>query len=164
MKLELLGIVLFVILAILAWANFPVNSMPKVIPTDKITYDFVVNVISGSLRGRQFNGFFSYKPSILRGKGQETIAVIEAEFNYLSKYTHNDGMPSISFTDGNFERLTWVLGKQTERFGFNAGFRRLQFCRDEEAFIQEGKDYFGYLDENTYVDGAGKITYILRKG
>lgn len=163
MNLKLLGIILFVMLTTLTLANLRVNSIPKVIPTDKITYDFVVNVISGSLRGRQFNGFFSYEPSIITGKGQETIAVIEAEFNYLSKYTHNDGMPSISFTDGNFERLIWVLGKPTERFGFNAGFQRLQFGRDEEAFIQEGKDYFGYLDENTYVDGAGKITYILRK-
>lgn len=163
MNLTLLAIILFIILTTLILANLPINSMPNIIPTDKITYDFVVNIISGSLRGQQFHGFFTYKPSILTGKGQETIAVIEAEFHYLSKYTHHDGMPSISFTDGNFERLTWVLGKQTERFGFNAGFQRLQFGRDEEAFIQEGKDYFGYLDENTYVDGAGKITYILRK-
>ena len=87
----------------------------------------------------------------------------EAAFNYLSKYTHQDGVPSLSFNNGKFERLIWVLGKPTERFGFNAGFERWQFGRDEESFIREGKDYFGYLDEDTYVDGAGTITYTQRK-
>ncbi|MCC5619990.1 hypothetical protein [Nostoc sp. CHAB 5715] len=128
---------------------------------ENITYNFLVNVISGSLKGRQFSGFFSYDPSLLKRKGQETITVLEAEFNYLSKYTHKDGIPSISFTDGNFERFIWVNGKTTERFGFNDGFGRTQFGRTEEAFIRNGKDYFGYLDENTYVDGAGTITYTL---
>lgn len=127
---------------------------------EKITYDFHVNVISGSLKGKEFNGFFSYNPLLLTGKGKETITVQEAEFNYLSKYTHKDGIPSISFTDGNFEKIIWVSGKSTERFGFNDGFNRTQFGRDEEAFIREGKDYFGYLDKNNYVDGAGKIVYV----
>ncbi len=76
MNLTLVGIILFVMLTTLILVNLRVNSMPKVIPTDKITYDFVVNVISGSFRGRQFNGFFSYEPSILTGKGPETIAVL----------------------------------------------------------------------------------------
>ncbi|MEH2399933.1 hypothetical protein [Nostoc sp.] len=130
--------------------------------TKNITYNFLVNVISGSLKGKQFSGFFSYDPSLLKGKGQETITVLEAEFNYLSKYTHEDGIPSISFTDGNFERFTWVNGKATERFGFNDGFERTQFGRNEETFIQNGEDYFGYLNERTYVDGAGTITYASR--
>ena len=30
--------------------------------TKNITYDFLVNVVSGSLKGRQFSGFFSYDP------------------------------------------------------------------------------------------------------
>jgi Cdc6-like AAA superfamily ATPase len=139
------------------------NVMPKVVRGENITYDFLVNVISGRLTGKHFSGFFSYDPSVLKGKGQETITVLEAEFNYLSKYSHKDGIPSISFTDGNFERFIWVLGKPTERFGFNDGFSRTQFGRDEEAFIGEGKDYFGYLDEKTYVDGAGTITYTRRE-
>ena len=125
----------------------------------KITYDFLVNVVSGSLKGRQFGGFFSYGPSVLKGKGQETISVLQAEFNYLSKYTES---PTISFNDGKFEKLIWVSGKSTERFGFNAGFERNQFGRDEEAFIRNGKDYFGYLNERTFVDGAGTITYTPR--
>lgn len=129
---------------------------------ENVIYDFRVNVISGSLKGRQFEGSFSYDPSMLKGKGQETIKVQEIEFNYLSKYTQQDGIPDISFTDGNFEKLIWVAGKQTERFGFNAGFERTQFGRPEEAFIQDGKDYFGYLDEYTYVDGAGTIKYTIR--
>ena len=127
--------------------------------TKNITYDFLVNVVSGSLKGRQFGGFFSYDPSVLKGKGQETISVLQAEFNYLSKYTES---PTISFNDGKFEKLIWVSGKSTERFGFNAGFERNQFGRDEEAFIRNGKDYFGYLNERTFVDGAGTITYTPR--
>lgn len=121
--------------------------------------DFVVNVISGSLKGRQFKGSFSYNPSLLKGKGQETINALGAEFNYLSKYTE---VPTISFTDGNFQKLIWVSGKSTERFGFNDGFGRQQFGRPEEAFIRNGQDYFGYLDAGTYVDGAGTITYTTR--
>jgi|LakMenEpi09Nov12_1017454.scaffolds.fasta_scaffold00837_3 hypothetical protein len=121
--------------------------------------DFLVNVISGSLKGKQFKGSFTYNPLLLKGKGQETINVLSAEFNYLSKYTET---PNISFTDGNFERLIWVSGKSTERFGFNAGFRREQFGRPEEAFIRNGKDYFAYLNAGTFVDGAGTITYTTR--
>ncbi len=123
-----------------------------------ISYNFLVNVISGSLKGQQFKGSFSYDPSVLKGKGTEKIKVVESEFNYLSQYT---GVPEISFTDGNFERLIWVSGKSTERFGFNGGFERNQFGRPEEAFIRNGDDYFGYLDKNTFVDGAGKITYTV---
>jgi hypothetical protein len=121
--------------------------------------DFLVNVVSGSLKGKQFKGSFTYNPLLLKGKGQETINVLSAEFNYLSKYTET---PNISFTDGNFERLIWVSGKSTERFGFNAGFRREQFGRPEEAFIRNGKDYFAYLNAGTFVDGAGTITYTTR--
>ncbi|GAB4374908.1 MAG: hypothetical protein Kow00121_19980 [Elainellaceae cyanobacterium] len=126
------------------------------------TYDFMVNVISGSLSGRQFSGFFTYDPSLLKGNESETIPALEVEFNYLSQYTQADGIPDVSFSDGKFERLIWVSGKSTERFGFNNGFQRTQFGRHEEAFIREGKDYFGYLDERTFVNGAGTITYTRR--
>lgn len=127
-----------------------------------ITYDFIVNVISGLLAGRQFSGFFTYDSSLLKGNGSETIQALKVEFNYLSRYTQADGIPEVSFIDGKFKRLIWVSGKLVERFGFNDGFQRTQFGRDEEAFIRQGKDYFGYLNERTIVNGAGTITYTRR--
>ncbi|MCW6035307.1 hypothetical protein K4A83_03330 [Spirulina subsalsa FACHB-351] len=129
---------------------------------EKITYDFTVDILSGSLKGRQFTGFFTYDSSALQGEEEETIKAEEVEFNYLSQYRRENPGPNLIFKRGNFQRMVWVDGKQTERFGFNGGFNRRQFCRASEVFIREGKDYFGYLDRYTYVDGAGVITYVKR--
>lgn len=135
---------------------------PKKEPPGKITYDFIVNILSGSLTGRQFTGFFTYDPSLLQGEGEETIPAEEVEFHYLSQYTRHNQGARLSFKNGQFQRIVWVDGKHTERFGFNAGFNRWQFGRSSEVFIREGKDYFGYLNRYTYVDGAGTITYKQR--
>ena len=44
----------------------------------------------------------------------------------------------------------------------HAGFDRNQFGRDNETFILKGEDYFGYLNADTYVEGAGKVKYLKK--
>ncbi|NEP90535.1 MAG: hypothetical protein F6K18_29030 [Okeania sp. SIO2C2] len=135
---------------------------PKKELQGKMTYDFTVKILSGSLTGRQFTGFFTYDPSTLQGEGEETILAEEVKFNYLSQYTHQKQHARLAFKNGTFQRMIWVDGKQTERFGFNEGFERSQFGRPSENFIRQGQDYFGYLNPRTYVDGAGIVSYTLR--
>lgn len=129
----------------------------------KMTYDFTVKILSGSLTGRQFTGFFTYDPSTLQGEGEETILAEEVKFNYLSQYTRQKQHARLAFKNGTFQRMIWVDGKKTERFGFNAGFNRWQFGRPNENFIRQGQDYFGYLNPRTFVDGAGIVSYTLRE-
>lgn len=76
---------------------------------------------------------------------------------------YDEHKPNIVLDNKKFKRLEWVGGIPTQRFGFNAGFNREQFGRDEEAFVRNKEDYFGYLDRNTYVDGVGRIEYKLRE-
>ncbi|WP_392535469.1 pentapeptide repeat-containing protein [Nostoc sp. C117] len=129
----------------------------------KITYDFTVRIKSGSKLGQIFVGFFSYDPSshITEKEGEELITVSEIKFDYMSIYDQDK--PNIVLDNKKFKRLEWVGGIPTQRFGFNDGFNREQFGRDEEAFVRNKEDYFGYLDRNTYVDGVGRIEYKLRK-
>ncbi|MDJ1175775.1 hypothetical protein [Roseofilum capinflatum] len=136
---------------------------PKQELQGKKTYDFTVNILSGSLAGRQFTGFFTYDPSTLQGEGEETILAEEVQFNYLSQYTRQKQHARLAFKNGTFQRMIWVDGKKTERFGFNAGFNRWQFGRPSENFIRQGQDYFGYLNPRTLVDGAGRVSYTLRE-
>jgi hypothetical protein len=129
----------------------------------KTTYDFTVRIKSGSKLGQIFVGFFSYDPSshITEREGEELITVSEIKFDYMS--TYDKDKPNIVLDNKKFKRLEWVGGIPTQKFGFNAGFNREQFGRDEEAFVRNKEDYFGYLDRNTYVDGVGRIEYKRRE-
>ena len=131
-------------------------------PQQPIHYKFTIDVISGSHNKDTYNGTFSYDASLLKNSGCEKIEVIDLEFVYRGEtFSHFncDSIPEVEFVDGEFKDLYLVGGPQTKRFGINAGFERYQFGRSSEFFIRENKSYFGYLDEATYVDGAGKIEY-----
>ncbi|MDB9466153.1 GUN4 domain-containing protein [Dolichospermum circinale CS-539] len=128
-----------------------------------ITYKFTVYVVSGQLKTKRYEGHFSYDQSQLNCNGDENIEVLEAQFRYQGvNYTESsfDGLPKISFKNGQFQNFIAVGGSIKRRFGFNDGFHRSQFRRPEEAFVREGKDYFAYLDPDTYVEGVGRVTYI----
>ena len=131
-------------------------------PQQPIHYKFTVDVISGSHNGDIYTGTFSYDASLLKNTGSEKIEVLDLKFVYRGDtFCHFDcdSIPEVEFVDGEFKDLYLVGGPQTKRFGINAGFHRGQFGRGSEFFIHENKSYFGYLDEATYVDGAGKIEY-----
>ncbi|HNF13376.1 MAG TPA: hypothetical protein PK453_06885 [Leptospiraceae bacterium] len=130
-----------------------------------VNYDFEIQVISGFNEGKKYRGSFSYDSSLLKGRGEETIEVSDIQFTYENDaYIRSsfDSVPTAVFQDGKFKDLVLVGGPTTKRFGLNAGFDRRQFGRPSEAFILEGKSYFGYLDAATYVEGAGKVIYIKK--
>ena len=70
-----------------------------------------------------------------------------------------DSVPKVRLVDGIFKEIQFVGGPQSKRFGLNAGFDRFQFNRENEKFISKGEEYFGYLNADTYVEGAGKVKY-----
>jgi hypothetical protein len=121
-----------------------------------------VNIISGTYEGEKGKAVFSYDPSKVKGLAEEIIEGNEITFTFLEQTVI--GKPKILLQDGQFKDILWVShvnGKKgkTFNFGFNEGFLREQFNGESEEFIQSGQSYFGYLDELTYVDGAGTIEY-----
>lgn len=59
------------------------------------------------------------------------------------------------FQDGEFQKLVAVGGDDQHRFGFNSGFEPGQ----PDGYGFDPNNYCGYLDRETFVDGAGNITY-----
>jgi hypothetical protein len=128
-----------------------------------IAYSFSVKVVSGSLINQIYSGSFAYDPQLLTGTGAETIATKDFQFNYLSSTEMIfDQAPSVSFMNGVLTQLTVVGGPGTKRFGINTGFSRNQFGKAEEAFVRNGDQYFGYLNDFRLVEGAGTITYMKK--
>lgn len=130
----------------------------------EIIYQFTVTIINGFLRNRKYRGFLSYDSSQLpiTKDSENIIEVSKLNFRYLGRdFTESDfdGIPQVALEDGELVHLIAVGGSQKRRFGFNTGFNRLQFVREEEAFVREGKDYFAYLDPDTYVEGVGIVKY-----
>ncbi len=130
-----------------------------------VNYDFEIHIISGFNEGKKYRGSFSYDSALLKGRGEETIEVADIQFTYENdsySRTSFDSVPTAVFQEGKFKDLIFTGGPTTRRFGLNGGFDRRQFGRSSEAFILEGKSYFGYLDAATYVEGAGKVIYIKK--
>lgn len=130
--------------------------------TPSISYSLEVEIISGFNKGKIAKGSFSYNTFGIKGEGEEFLDVSEIEFTYDNdRYTRDtfDAVPKIRLIDGKFKEIQFTGGPQAKRFGINSGFNRNQFGRDSEIFILKGEDYFGYLNADTYVEGAGKVKY-----
>jgi hypothetical protein len=128
--------------------------------------NFEIQIVSGFLEGKKYIGKFFYDPKEVKGVGEELIEVTDIQFEYegLSFQKNGfDGVPKVRFLNGEFQDLIFVGGPKEKRFGLNDGFLRDQFGRESELFIREGKSYFGYLDEETYVEGAGLVKYQLEQ-
>ena len=146
------------------------KSLNTTLTTDKnfiasVSYNLEIEIVSGFNKGKTAKGFFSYNPLRILGEGEEFLEVSEIEFTYdKDTYTKDkfDSVPKVRLVDGVFKEIQFVGGPQTKRFGVNAGFDRNQFGRDNETFILKGEDYFGYLNVDTYVEGAGKVKYIKK--
>ncbi len=149
----------------------PASSGPPPTPTPYvlggpglITHQVVVEIVSGTLEGNTYAGAFSYDPTPLINRGGEELFVTEAAFCYLDILFKEDTMdpfPRVQFIDGEFVRLVATGGDLANRFGLNAGYNSQQFTRDSEAFVFNGEDFFGYMnDGRTAIDGAGRISYI----
>lgn len=139
-----------------------VDNLPNA--SSVVTYIFSVEIVSGWLKNKKYEGCFSYNSSHLTQHDVQELEVLDVRFRYQGvDYTlssFDDGFPRILFKGGEFQDLLFVGGSQKRRFGLNAGFDRLQFGSPEEAFVKEGASYFGYLDPDNYVEGAGRVTYV----
>lgn len=120
---------------------------------------FRVQVVSGSRSSKIFVGGMISKRPELADKSFVTVNVNDTIFCYSGQEWPLGPGAQLEFNGSNLVRLITEGGDQQHRFGFNSGFDRYQFWREEESFIRSGDDYFGYLDASTIVDGAGRIEY-----
>lgn len=143
---------------------------PATTPTPEIiggpgfkAYEFVVEIRSGTLEGNTYRGALSYNPSLLSNSGGERLTVVRFAFCYLGVlYSRRDtsSLPFVYFNDGTFDRVEALGNIEGQRFGLNTGYGRERFDRPEELFIQQGEQFFGYMEDNdVVVDGAGTVRY-----
>lgn len=139
------------------------GSGPKADPSPLSPWTFQVNIISGSRAGQTWTGSLVLPPEDSESRGEVRVPARSFEFHYADKtflMQDCDDIPMVRLVDGVPQEILVTGGPHELRFGFNAGFRREQFHRISERFILEGQSYFGYLNPETYVDGAGKVTFV----
>jgi probable HAF family extracellular repeat protein len=133
-----------------------------------VSYKFKVKIVTGNLKGKEYNGFFVYDESLLKGVGEEKIPALYSGFQYQNSYfaqqknyTEFDKTPLVTFKNRNLNHLILQGGSTKCRYGINEGFGQAyiinQLAVDEDFVKKNG--YFGYLDNKTIVDGVGNITY-----
>lgn len=126
-----------------------------------VTYDFVVNVTSGSLSGQQFTGFFSYNRSTITGIGSEEVGVSEGlsvRFEFLGMtYTEANDFdaplyPRVLFENGK------LAGIDLEAFDNGVSY---QIIRD---FDNKNSVFTYRLEgESSKRMGSGSVSYSLRE-
>jgi hypothetical protein len=127
-----------------------------------VTYNFQVNIVSGSLTGKSYKGSFTYDPKLASGADPQTVTAMDFKFDYLiGAELVVDAPAKITLVAGKATQLNVVGGPVGKRFGINLGFDRNQFGLATEAFVRNGEQYFGYLNASAIVDGAGKLSYTL---
>lgn len=136
------------------------NSMKPALAAT-ITYDFTVDVTSGSLAGTQSSGFFSYDDSTLEGIGLETLGVnegLDISFEFSGKtYNETDDIyfpnfPMVQFQDSSLLGLSFLA--DDSEFAFRIGTSN----PDPDVF---GGDEFRY-GARPDVDGEGVVSYSSR--
>jgi len=119
-----------------------INANP--INAASITYDFEVNVSTGSLLGDTYSGSFEFDDSTLTDVGEESLSVSELSFNLLG----------VNFTEASF--FNPVLAR------FDDGdFSGLNFAEtvDGSFFLQLNEGDFTYLTLPNGSLSRGEITY-----
>lgn len=90
-----------------------------------VIYDFTVNVVEGSLKGRTFNGFFSYDDEQLTGEEMEIIGVkdgLKVCMNFMQQIQNETN--DVDYPQ--FPQLTLKQGKpETLDFWVEPSYRRL---------------------------------------
>lgn len=119
------------------------------------TYDFKVQISSGSLTGKTFEGFFSYNASTLSGEGFETVGLaqeLKISFNFLNqKYSESDDVgfpnsPILQFKDGKLFGLKY------------APFDFVFHLTSQSGEIQSAFTYDVAAGE-----GEGQVSYVQRE-
>lgn len=134
-----------------------------------ISYDFTVDVTSGSLNGSQPSGSFSYDDSTLTGSGLETLGVdkgLSVSFNFLGKtYKEIDDIefpeyPLVQFQDRK------LLGLNFTAYSPSSQFFGIGDTVDLSAGLigPGGGNVFAYNTNGSsnQFEGVGKVTYSAR--
>ena len=124
-----------------------------------VTYNFDVDVATGSLAGTQGSGFFSYDDSTLTGNGLESLGVsdgLSISFDFLGRtYTEADEaeepddeeeFPFVNFRDGNLLGLNYLVDNRPSLLFAFAG---------EEVDVEAGR--IGDLGGNVFVYDASNL-------
>lgn len=128
------------------------------LPAPTVYYEVNVEVISGSRTGDHYSGYVGFP----RSPGESVVTIPESVFCFGDALFYNLGGPALArFENDELQSIEVTGGPTGAGFGVNIGFQRGQFVRPAEAFIGRGDDYFGYLNANSYVDGAGTVSYRL---
>lgn len=126
------------------------------LPAPTVYYEVNVEVISGSRTGDRYSGYVGFP----RSAEDSEVAIPESAFCFGDAIFYNLGGPAVArFESGELQSIEVTGGPTGAGFGVNIGFQRGQFRRPTEAFIGRGEDYFGYLNAQSYVDGAGTVSY-----
>lgn len=130
-----------------------------------ITYDFDVNITSGSLDDNIYEGFFSYADSTLTGIGREKIGVAEElsiVFEFLGNtYTEaNDNnfsfnFPFLEFKEGSLVGLQYIVNDTPNNSIF------AMFSNDPDGL--GGGKRFQYIDVNSFEVNEGSVTSYLQR-
>lgn len=128
-----------------------------------LTYNFNVDITTGSLSNNTYEGSFSYDDSNLTGIGLESVGVddeLSVVFNFLGRtYTEADdnaasfNFPIAEFRDGNLVGLQYLVNDTLNNFIFSV------FGDEPEGL--GGGDKFQYLDVNSLEVSEGSVTYSL---
>lgn len=124
----------------------------------ELRWNFVVRIVSGSREGQRWPGVFTVGALPPDGSGVVPVETFSFQYGGM-RFSQGDLPVRVHFENGTPVELLGVGGPDHLRFGFSEGFGRDQFGRESEAFIPEGQPYFGYLDPDTYVDGAGVVRF-----
>lgn len=127
-----------------------------------VTYDFTIDLTTGSLANTESFGFFSYDDSTLTGIGLETLGVnkgLSVSFDFLGKtYYETDensfpDFPIVQFQDRSLLGIAFLVQEQT---GFAFGIS----TSNPDPNVFAGNQFiYGYRPG---IDGGGVVKYSLR--
>jgi hypothetical protein len=111
-----------------------------------INHDFTVNVTSGSLAGKSFNGTFSYDNSTLKNTGIEELGIaqgLKVCMNYFGRnYSETDDtsyptFPKLIFDNGKLKQLDfWVQPNKRANWWNMPGWEVKVSMRKASATVQ----------------------------
>jgi hypothetical protein len=117
--------------------------------SDTVSFEFIVDIVSGELVGDTFTGRFSYDGDAVTGVEDEFVALSSLRFDFQGQaYGLDDGTAEAAFFDGDFLGLSYSVDfPARDAFSFLPGF----FDLDEAFFAYEAPGG----------DGIGAIAYTV---
>lgn len=132
-----------------------------------LTYDFAVNVGSGELVGKQYNGFLTFDDANITGVGAERINPsqgLAVSFNFLGRnYAKSNDLgfpdyPIIDFFNGSLQGLSFLVLDNA----LNPNLRQFAIGSSTRG-SDAGGTYFIYgTSDFSVMNGEGSVSYKQR--